>query len=76
MATDPTDLPRAGLPLDDDLSGELTEDELPTVEVGDDELAESDATGVPDKPYFRIGEVAQIVGVDAHVLRYWRASSR
>lgn len=74
MATDPTDLPRStGLPLDDDLSGELTEDELPTVEVGEDDLAASDAAGVPDKTYFRIGEVAQLVGVDAHVLRYWES---
>ncbi len=28
---------------------------------------------VPDKLYFRIGEVAQNVGVDAHVLRYWES---
>ena len=28
---------------------------------------------VPDKLYFRIGEVAQHVGVDAHVLRYWES---
>jgi DNA-binding transcriptional MerR regulator len=26
---------------------------------------------LPDKLYFRIGEVAELVGVDAHVLRYW-----
>lgn len=26
---------------------------------------------IPDKLYFRIGEVASLVGVDAHVLRYW-----
>lgn len=26
---------------------------------------------VPDKLYFRIGEVAQLVDVDSHVLRYW-----
>ena len=26
---------------------------------------------LPDKLYFRIGEVAEIVGVDSHVLRYW-----
>lgn len=28
---------------------------------------------IPDKLYFRIGEVSKIVGVDAHVLRYWEA---
>ncbi len=26
---------------------------------------------IPDKRYFRIGEVADLVGVHAHVLRYW-----
>jgi len=26
-----------------------------------------------DKLYYRIGEVAQLVGVDAHVLRYWES---
>jgi DNA-binding transcriptional MerR regulator len=26
---------------------------------------------IPDKLYFRIGEVAAIVGVKSHVLRYW-----
>ncbi len=27
--------------------------------------------GVPDKLFFRIGEVAELVGVETHVLRYW-----
>ncbi len=26
---------------------------------------------IPNKLYFKIGEVAQLVGVQAHVLRYW-----
>lgn len=26
---------------------------------------------IPDKLYFKIGEVSQIVGVEPHVLRYW-----
>jgi DNA-binding transcriptional MerR regulator len=26
---------------------------------------------IPDKVYFRIGEVCDLVGVDSHVLRYW-----
>jgi DNA-binding transcriptional MerR regulator len=42
--------------------------------VGDENLdtlpAEAD---LPDKLYFRIGEVAQLVGVDSHVLRYWES---
>jgi len=28
---------------------------------------------IPDKIYFKIGEVAELVGVKAHVLRYWEA---
>jgi DNA-binding transcriptional MerR regulator len=28
---------------------------------------------LPDKLYFRIGEVAEIVGVKPHVLRYWES---
>ena len=28
---------------------------------------------LPDKLYFKIGEVAQLVGVKAHVLRYWES---
>lgn len=26
---------------------------------------------IPDKIYFKIGEVAELVGVKSHVLRYW-----
>ena len=26
---------------------------------------------IPDKLYFRIGEVAAVIGVEPHVLRYW-----
>ena len=26
---------------------------------------------VPDKKYFKIGEVADLIGVKPHVLRYW-----
>jgi DNA-binding transcriptional MerR regulator len=28
---------------------------------------------IPDKLFFRIGEVSQIVGVEPHVLRYWES---
>jgi DNA-binding transcriptional MerR regulator len=28
-------------------------------------------SAIPDKLYFKIGEVADLVGVQAHVLRYW-----
>lgn len=30
-------------------------------------------TGLPDKLFFKIGEVAHIVGVKPHVLRYWES---
>lgn len=29
--------------------------------------------GMPDKLFFRIGEAASLVGVEAHVLRYWES---
>jgi DNA-binding transcriptional MerR regulator len=31
---------------------------------------------VPDKQYFRIGEVAEIAQVETHVLRYWETEFR
>ena len=31
---------------------------------------------LPDKQHFRIGEVAEIVGVKPHVLRYWESEFR
>ena len=45
----------------------------PDAVIIDDALLAEDA---PDKLYFRIGEVADIVGVDAHVLRYWESEFR
>jgi DNA-binding transcriptional MerR regulator len=37
-------------------------------------VAASLGTGsIPDKLYFRIGEVKKITGVEAHVLRYWES---
>jgi DNA-binding transcriptional MerR regulator len=29
--------------------------------------------GIPEKLYYRIGEVSRIVGVEPHVLRYWES---
>jgi len=31
---------------------------------------------IPDKQYFKIGEVSHITGVKAHVLRYWETEFR
>ena len=33
--------------------------------------ATTDASGLPDKPYFKIGEAARLCGVKPYVLRYW-----
>jgi DNA-binding transcriptional MerR regulator len=35
-----------------------------------------DLPPLPDKIYFRIGEVAHLVGVEPHVLRYWEQEFR
>jgi DNA-binding transcriptional MerR regulator len=34
------------------------------------------ATEIPDKQYFKIGEVAEIAGVEPYVLRYWETEFR
>ncbi len=34
------------------------------------------AVDIPDKFYFKIGEVASIAGVKPHVLRYWETEFR
>lgn len=36
----------------------------------------SDTDALPSKLYFRIGEVAHLVGVEPHVLRYWEREFR
>src|ERR1700721_10567 len=39
-----------------------------------DENSPSDRGGpIPDKLFFRIGEVSQLVGVEPYVLRYWES---
>ncbi len=39
-------------------------------------MAEDDRGSLPPKLYFRIGEVAELVGVEPHVLRYWEREFR
>jgi DNA-binding transcriptional MerR regulator len=34
-------------------------------------LQQPDAPEIPDKLYFRIGEVSSLLGVETYVLRYW-----
>lgn len=36
----------------------------------------SNETPIPDKLYFKIGEVCEITGVKQHVLRYWESEFR
>src|SRR5580704_5205219 len=38
--------------------------------------AEPSRGSLPPKLYFRIGEVAELVGVEPHVLRYWEREFR
>lgn len=35
-----------------------------------------DRPDIPDKMFFRIGDAASLVGVEAHVLRYWETEFR
>jgi DNA-binding transcriptional MerR regulator len=42
-------------------------------------MARSSATaaaGIPDKPFFKIGETARMCGVKPYVLRYWESEFR
>lgn len=36
-------------------------------------MSDDENTELPDKIYFKIGEVAEIVGVEPYVLRYWES---
>ena len=38
-----------------------------------DNLGDAEAPRIPDKLFFRIGEVSQLVGVEPYVLRYWES---
>ena len=35
------------------------------------QLDGADMASIPDKLFFRIGEAAELIGVETHVLRYW-----
>jgi DNA-binding transcriptional MerR regulator len=39
-------------------------------------MSEAARATLPPKLYFRIGEVAELVGVEPHVLRYWEREFR
>src|SRR3954463_3210223 len=36
----------------------------------------TDASGIPDKPYFKIGEASRLCAVKPYVLRYWETEFR
>ena len=36
-----------------------------------EDTPQPDLPEIPDKPFFKIGEVADIVGVKPYILRYW-----
>ena len=36
----------------------------------------AEASGIPDKPYFKIGEAARLCAVKPYVLRYWETEFR
>ncbi len=36
----------------------------------------TDGRGIPEKPFFKIGEAARLVGVKPYVLRYWETEFR
>ena len=38
--------------------------------------APADPSGIPDKPYFKIGEAARLCAVKTYVLRYWETEFR
>lgn len=38
--------------------------------------APADPSGIPDKPYFKIGEAARLCAVKPYVLRYWETEFR
>ena len=44
--------------------------------MSDDRAEAIPGSGIPNKLYFRIGEVAKLVGVEPHVLRYWESEFR
>jgi DNA-binding transcriptional MerR regulator len=44
--------------------------------MANDRVPDRAASRLPPKLYFRIGEVASLVGVEPHVLRYWEREFR
>jgi DNA-binding transcriptional MerR regulator len=38
-----------------------------------DSAAQNGTLEIPDKLYFKIGEVSELLGVEAYVLRYWES---
>jgi DNA-binding transcriptional MerR regulator len=60
----------------DDRPPPVVEEPPPALEEGEEIIDDAQIDTGGEKIYFRIGEVAQLVGVDAHVLRYWESEFR
>src|SRR6478609_7437281 len=50
--------------------------EAPERRLDRDNKSNAELPPIPEKIYFRIGEVANLVGVEPHVLRYWEHEFR
>lgn len=49
----------------------MNSDDSRTVMMADPAVPATNTTEIPDKLYFRIGDVSKLAGVKAFVLRYW-----
>src|SRR5262245_1310388 len=60
------------VPADADLAPDAVDGTPAELDEGDDRFETSDDPRIPDgQSYFKIGEVAKIIGVKPYVLRYW-----
>ena len=70
-------LRRAVDDIDDELSADTSALDPEAVSADDDaDLPTESSTEASSAASYRIGEVATLVGVDAHVLRYWESEFR
>ncbi len=52
----------------------MAESETPaTPESGSESIIKTETPAIPNRLFFRIGDVAELAGVETHVLRFWEA---
>ena len=52
----------------------MAESETPaTPESGSESIITTETPAIPNRLFFRIGDVAELAGVETHVLRFWEA---